>query len=103
MRRSLIARTLIVVRINVLGLAATLFGVAAWALWPSDAKWWGFGVLSVLLALVSLLMAIRTIGTTWRLWEQDRAVAGVEQIGSEAKSAQMASADRLKRAGMTDG
>lgn len=102
MKRSLISRTLTIVRINVLGLAATLLGVAAWALWPSDAKWWGFGVLSVLVALVSLLMATRTIATMWRVCEQDRAVGEFEQIGSEAKSSQMASADRLRRAGMID-
>ena len=97
-----LSRTAAIWRINVLGLTASLIGATAWSVWPETAEWWGFGVLAILLALGALQLVVQALGTAWRLFEHERAVAVFERHGREARSSQMATLDQLKQAGMLD-
>lgn len=103
MRASIIGRTVTIVRINLLGLAASLFGTAAWFVWPGTAEWWGMGVLSLLFGVAAFRLGVQALGMAWRAWEQDRAVAALDRLGGETKSSQMATTKQLKRMGMLDG
>jgi hypothetical protein len=53
-----------ILRVNGHLLLTFLYGGTAWLIWPTNPKWWGFGLLSILLgaaALASLIAALRAM------------------------------------------
>ncbi len=91
-----------IVGINLKFLSAALMGYAAWAVWPTTYRWWGFGLLSIILgaaALGSLIGALREIV---QLYLRDRALAQFMAQGKTPKSSELASSDALKKAGMVE-
>ena len=88
--------------INIKFLGAALMGFTAYAIWPTSYKWWGFGLLSIMLgaaALGSLIGAFREI---IQLYLRDRAIEKFMAQGAAPKSSELASSDALKKAGMVD-
>lgn len=92
----------LIVAINLKLLGVAGFGFAAWAIWPTSMRGYGFGVLSALMAAAafgSLVAAIKAIG---RLYERDKTLYAFEQLGGRPKGARLATSEVLKRARMTD-
>lgn len=82
---------------------AAILAVAAYACWPTHPKWWGFGMMSAILALGAVTNVIQAIHLMKKLYIQDKAVAEYEKLGAEQKSAELATDDALRQAGMLDG
>ena len=91
-----------ILRINGWLLYATLVGAFAWWLWPTRAEDWGYGMTSIILGLAAISGVIEAIKTAVKLTARDKAIARYMAQGNKPKTAEMASADALRNAGMTD-
>lgn len=91
-----------IVRINGRLLLATGTGIGAWALWPIMLGDWNFGLIVLMLILVTLKMAFEAFGDAIKLYSRDRAVARFLDSARPAKSARLADDADLRRAGMID-
>ena len=81
-------------------LGTALCAFASWVLWPSSYEWWGFGLLSIIMALGSILGLHGAIKAMSALYERDKMIADYEDLGGAPKSSRMASEDQLRDAGM---
>jgi len=50
-----------VFKINMYLLSAFSYAVGAWLIWPDSLKWWGFGLMSIALAITAPAMLIKAI------------------------------------------
>lgn len=92
-----------VFKVNALLLYATGLGAIAYWIWPTSARDWGWGFISFLLAMAALATLIDGIKAAAKLIQQERAIARYLAQGGRPKTAEMASLDALKRAGMIEG
>ena len=88
--------------INLRFLWALLCGAVAWLYWPSDPRWWQFGILSGIMALALRAILIGTLRMMFRVYARDREIAAIMAQGRTAHSSELVGSDALKRAGMTD-
>lgn len=88
--------------INMRFLWALLCGAMAWLYWPTDPRWWQFGILSAIMGLACLAILIGTLRMMFKIYARDREVAAILAQGRTAHSSELAGSDVLKRAGMTD-
>ncbi len=91
-----------ILKINVLLLYATGLGTAAYWIWPSMPRDWGWGFTSLLLTMAALATLVDAIKAAVQLVQQERAIARYLAQGNKPKTAEMASLEALKRAGMID-
>lgn len=91
-----------IVTVNVQLLLATAFGFAAWAVWPDDPKWWGFGIASVICGMGAVAGVLNALSAMTELYNKERALAEYLAQGGSPKSAELASQKRLKEAGMLE-
>ncbi|MCH9807165.1 MAG: hypothetical protein K0U74_05475 [Alphaproteobacteria bacterium] len=89
--------------INAQLLGAALNAAIAWVSWPTAAKWWGFGVISILCGAAAISMLVAAIKSMITLYLRDRTLAEYQAQAKAQKNAEMASNDALKNAGVIDG
>ncbi len=90
----------IVFKINLYLLGASSYAVGAWLIWPDSLKWWGFGLLSIVLGLSAPVLLTKAIVMMARLHARDKEFAEFEEANPTAEPSELASIDDLKRAGM---
>lgn len=89
-------------KINFDLLLAFIFMMIAWAIWPSNPKWWGFGLLSILMGLSAIGAFLDAVRTMAKLKARDKVLAEQMAYAKELKEANLASEQALKDAGMID-
>ena len=90
----------VIVTINAKLLFAFSFGVVSYLIWPTSAKWWGLGVISICLSLGSLGLlkeAIKLVAKS-RTFEGDQSEFMAQ--GKQVKSSTLASNERMTRDGV---
>ncbi len=93
----------VIVRINAMFLSAAMFAAFAWWIWPSEAKYWGFGLLSIFMALVAVASLIDALKAIVSLYLRDKSLSECEARAKPQKNADLASDDVLAKAGVIDG
>lgn len=91
-----------IVTVNVQLLLASASGFSAWAMWPDDPKWWGFGVVSVICGMGAVAGLANALSAMTALYNKERALADYLAQGGSPKSAELASQKRLRDAGMLE-
>ena len=89
-----------VFKINMYLLGAFSYAFGAWLIWPDSLKWWGFGLMSIALAITAPAMLIKAIMMMFKLYARDKEFAEFEEANRAAEPSELASLDDLKRAGM---
>lgn len=91
-----------VVAINGLWLyGAVQLGAAYW-LWPSKPEWWGFGLMSILVAAGGLVSVVQALKLMQKDWHRRRAISEMQSRGGKPKDSKLASRKMLKEQGMID-
>ncbi len=90
-------------RINGLFLNAALCGSIAWWSWPSEPKYWGFGLLSIFMAVVAAASVVEALKAMVALYLRDKSLSDYEARAKPQKNADMASDEALSKAGVIDG
>ena len=91
-----------ILKVNGHLLMAFLYGGSAWLIWPTNPKWWGFGVLSILLGAAALASLIAGFRAMTKLYVRERAMAKFAQTAREPMPSDLADIHSLKDAGMID-
>lgn len=89
-----------VFKINMYLLGAFSYAVGAWLIWPDSLKWWGFGLMSIMLGITAPAMLIKAIMIMFKLHDRDKEFAEFEEANRAAEPSELASVDDLKKAGM---
>ncbi len=89
-----------VFKINMYLLGAFSYAVGAWLIWPDSLKWWGFGLMSIMLGIAAPAMLIKAIMIMFKLHARDKEFAEFEEANRAAEPSELASVDDLKKAGM---
>jgi hypothetical protein len=84
-------------------LMACLCGVISWTIWPTSIEWWGFGIISIVMGLNTLILTIKAISEIIALYMRDKTIAALMAQGVDAKADDLAGHDHLKSKGMIDG
>lgn len=93
----------IIAGINFKLLGASMTGVLAYALWPNTTFHWPLGLISILLAFASFSLFIEALKAAAKLYLREKTIAAYMAQGARPKTAEMASAEALRKAGMMDG
>lgn len=93
--------TALTVNLNALG--CIWCGGIGWLLWPSRPEWWGLGFLSILMWIGAACCLINAAKAFAAMRQREKTIAEFEAIGASLKSAEMASLESLRKAGMIDG
>ena len=93
-------RTIAAININLLMAAGCAF--IAWAIWPSRPEWWGFGLVSIIMAIGAVSGLGKALIAAAGLRAKEAAINDYVAQGGAPKAARMASHDDLKRAGMVE-
>ncbi len=88
------------IQINAKLLYAVILGVAAYFIWPTNPKYWGFGFLSIVMALAAIGLVIEAVRAMVKLYARDKALENYVAQGSKTKSSEMTTNDALEQAGM---
>lgn len=88
------------VAINAKLAMASLFGWAAFAMWPGSFDWWGFWLLAGFCAVAALGLAIEAVRLMAQVYQRERMIEAYLALGVSPKSSKMASDARLRDAGM---
>ena len=91
-----------ILKVNGHLLMAFLYGGSAWLIWPTNPKWWGFGVLSILLGAAALASLIAGFRAMAKLYVRERELAKFAQTAREPMPSDLADIRSLKDAGMID-
>lgn len=90
----------IVLGVNFKLLHAVLLGVVAYSIWPSDPKWWGLGMIAILLGAASLAMAIEAARSAMKLRVAKKRWAFIHDRGNAPKNARLAGKHDLEQGNM---
>ena len=90
----------IVFKINMHLLGSFSYGVGAWLIWPDSLKWWGFGLISILLGMAAPALLIKAIIMMFKLHARDKEFAEFEEANRTAEPSELANIVDLKKAGM---
>ena len=90
-------------RINAMFLSAAMFATFAWWIWPSDVKYWGFGLLSIFMIVVAAVSVVEAFKAIVSLYLRDKSLRDYEARAKPQKDADMASDEALAKAGVIDG
>jgi hypothetical protein len=88
------------VAINIKLLGSSLFAMSAWHFWPQTPEWWGFGLLSICLALGSIVALIGAVKLMLQVQKREKAIREYLSQGAAPKSSELASAQTLRDKGM---
>ncbi len=89
-----------VFKINMNLLGAVTYGAAAYLIWPDSLKWWGFGLLSIMLGLAAPVFLIKAIRLMFKRRDRDAEQDAIEALGNAPKSSQLATDDDLENLGV---
>ncbi|MEZ5887517.1 MAG: hypothetical protein R3D56_11655 [Paracoccaceae bacterium] len=89
-----------ILKVNGHLLQAFLFGAAAWLIWPTNPKWWGFGLLSMFLGVAALASVIAALRAMTKLYIRERELARFAAIARVPAPSELADDGALKDAGM---
>lgn len=92
----------LVLRVNAKLLFAALLAWGSYWLWPTNPKWWHFGVLSVFMAAGALDQFVDALRLMVKLSARSKAIDAMNKGYAAPKSAQLASDDALNNAGVID-
>ena len=81
---------------------AVVMGAIAYGIWPSNPEWWGFGLMSIILACGAVTNVVAAIRQMVQLYIRDKELARYMRQGKAPKQAEIADATTLKKAGMLD-
>ncbi|MCP4195975.1 MAG: hypothetical protein GY762_02400 [Proteobacteria bacterium] len=90
----------VIVQINFKLLLATAMIFVAYYSWPTSAKWYGFGLISICAGLAAIGLVIEAVRAMAKLYARDKALENYKAQGGQTKSSEMASSDALDKAGM---
>ena len=90
----------IIVQINLKLLWATAMIFVAYFSWPTSAKWYGFGLISICAGAAAIGLVIEAIRAMTKLYVRDKALEKYVAQGGKTKSSEMATSDALDNAGM---
>lgn len=89
-----------ILKVNGHMLLTFLYGGSAWLIWPTNPKWWSFGLLSILLSAAALASLIAAIRAMTKLYIREREVARFAATARAPVPSDLANNDALKDAGM---
>ena len=92
------AATTFKINMNLLG--AVFYGAGAYLIWPDSLKWWGFGLLSIMLGMAAPAFLIRAIILMFKRRGRDAEQDAIEDLGNAPKSARLATDDDLEALGV---
>ncbi|MGJ8629111.1 MAG: hypothetical protein ACSHXB_19290 [Sulfitobacter sp.] len=87
-------------QINMYLLGAVAYGVGAYLIWPDSLKWWGFGLLSILLGMAAPAFLIKAVTLMVKRRNRDVELDAIERLGSAPKSAHLATDGDLENLGV---
>ena len=73
---------------------------SAWWLWPLNPAWWPMAILSIFVGLGGLRQMLSAWRTILDLYAQERSMAQILNRTVPAKSAQLASTNKLRKGGL---
>lgn len=88
------------VAINAKLAMASLFGWAAYALWPGTFDRWGFWLLAGFCAVAAVGLTMEALRMMVEVYQRERMIEAYLALGGAPKSSEMASSDKLRDAGM---
>lgn len=91
-----------IVGVNMRLLMAVLSAIIAKAVWPTTPEWWGMAVVSVMFGAAAMAGVAGALGGMIGLYRRERELANYMAQGGAPKSAKLADADRLRKAGMVE-
>lgn len=91
-----------IIGINARLLYAAIMTGVAWYIWPDSLRGYGWGFISICLWLSSFGLFVEACKAALKLYARDRAMRTYLSQGNKPKTAEMASSDALRKAGMTD-
>ena len=89
-----------IIGVNFKFLHAVLLGVVAWWIWPSDPKWWGLGMIAIILGAASVATIIAALRSAIKLHSAKKRWAALQALGSAPKNARLAGKHDLHKRGM---
>jgi len=89
-----------IVGVNFKFLHGVLLGVVAYWIWPNDPKWWGFGMIAVLLGAASVAFVIEAVRSAIKLHSAKKRWAALQALGNAPKNARLAGKHDLHHGGM---
>ncbi len=75
--------------------------IAYWA-WPTEAKYWGYGFITICLGLASIGIFFDALRMMAKLYHRNKIMATYMAQGEKPKSSKMASEEALRKSGMFD-
>lgn len=91
-----------ILKINGMLLHSFLLAGGAWWLWPSSPKWWGFGLISILLGIAAFGKAVVALRDIIKLHAREKEIAHLAATSRAPDPSDLADQNALKTAGMLD-
>jgi len=92
--------TVTILGINGKFLHGVLCGAVAWWCWPTDSKWWGFGMFSVILWAACGCFIFEGIRSFFKLHGAKKRWRAIEEMGNRPKNASIVDKSDLQDKGM---
>ncbi|MBG6166771.1 hypothetical protein IWQ54_006470 [Labrenzia sp. EL_195] len=92
-------RPLIIAINGQLGYAVVLAVVAYW-IWPTDPRWYGFGLMSIMMGAAAAALILRSFGQMVKIHRRNQFWKLQKPRGNAPKNARLASDDDMRRGGM---
>ena len=89
-----------IISINFKFLHAVLLGVVACWIWPSDPKWWGLGMIAIILGAASVATIIAALRSAIKLHSAKKRWTALQSLGNAPKNARLAGKHDLQHRGM---
>ena len=89
-----------IIGINFKFLHAVLLGIVAWWIWPSDPKWWGLGMIAIILGAASFATMISALRSAIKLHSAKKRWAALQALGNAPKNARLVGKHDLQHGGM---
>ena len=86
--------------INFKLLFAALTSTIGYWIWPSDPKWWGFGMIALILWMISLAMVVEVLRAAIKLRAAKKRWKALQALGNAPKNARLAEKHDLRNGGM---
>ena len=89
-------------KVNSHFLMAFLFAGGSWLIWPTSLKWWGLGLMSILLGAGAVTYLIAAFRDMVKLYIRERELARFSATARAPAPSDLADQKALKNAGMFD-
>ena len=90
------------IKINGQLLFAFLLGGASWWLWPSSPKWWGLGMVSIVLGAGSLGKLIEALRSMGKIYAREKELSRLAATARSPVQSDLANDSAMEDAGMFD-